>query len=399
MAIFRNYKKAGTVKQQKEPVLSVEGQEKKHPFLLLSEYVPPPAVTGDLFLSLREAIPILDAAIYKLVRLTGGFQVKCKDKRYQKILDNFAKKVPSDSGSVSLESFIDSYFEGLLTYGTAVAEMVLDEDDTVAYLYNAPRKDYLLARSKQDFKRTDVLLNDGADGIRLPRQENFISTALNAKPGSVYGTSLLEGLPFISSVLLRIYESIGKNWERVGNVRFAVTYKPPEDLGGKAFAKERAMQIANEWSNAMRSREVRDFVSVGDVQIKAIGADNPILDSEIPVRQMLEEIVAKLGLPPFILGLSWSTTERMAAEQEDILTTELEHYRRVLTPVIERICKTHLRAFGYTGELVILWNDITLEDTLEKATVRHLDAQTREILETLPEGEGERKEESHAEKL
>ena len=57
--------------------------------------------------------------------------------------------------------------------------------------------------------------------------------------------------------------------------------------------------------------------------IKVIGADNQVLDSQVPVRQMLEQIVAKLGVPPFLLGLSWSTTERMSAQQADLLTSEL----------------------------------------------------------------------------
>ena len=49
-------------------------------------------------------------------------------------------------------------------------------------------------------------------------------------------------------------------------------------------------------------------VAVGDVEIKVIGGEAPILDSETPVRQILEQLVAKTGLPPFLLGLNWSTT-------------------------------------------------------------------------------------------
>ena len=72
--------------------------------------------------------------------------------------------------------------------------------------------------------------------------------------------------------------------------------------------------MASQWADTMReSGQVKDFVAVGDVDIKVIGADNQALDTQVPVRQMLEQIVAKLGLPPFILGLSWSTTERMSA--------------------------------------------------------------------------------------
>ena len=69
-----------------------------------------------------------------------------------------------------------------------------------------------------------------------------------------------------------------------------------------------------------RSGSVRDFVAVGDVDIQVIGADAPVLDSEVPVRQILEQVVAKTGIPPFMLGLSWSSTERMSSQQADMLT-------------------------------------------------------------------------------
>ena len=65
-----------------------------------------------------------------------------------------------------------------------------------------------------------------------------------------------------------------------------------------------------------RSGSVRDFVAVGDVDIKVIGADNQVLDSQVPVRQILEQLVARTGIPPFMLGLSWSSTERMSTQQK-----------------------------------------------------------------------------------
>ena len=127
---------------------------------------------------------------------------------------------------------------------------------------------------------------------------------------------MLRSMPYLTGLLLKIYDAMGKNWERCGNVRFAVVYKPQDGEMDRAAAQERAEQIAAEWSRAMqegRNGSVRDFVSVGDVSIRAIGADNQILDSETPVRQILEQLVAKTGLPPFLLGLSWSSTERMSA--------------------------------------------------------------------------------------
>ena len=75
----------------------------------------------------------------------------------------------------------------------------------------------------------------------------------------------MSGLPFVSSILLRIFGSVKTNWERVGDVRFAVTYNPPN---GEGFSKDDAKIIADEWRKAMRSQSVCDFVSVGDVSIR-----------------------------------------------------------------------------------------------------------------------------------
>ena len=116
--------------------------------------------------------------------------------------------------------------------------------------------------------------------------------------------------------------------------------------------------MAQEWQRAMRSSQVSDFVAVGDVSIQAIGADNQILDSEVPVRQMLEQIVAKLGVPPFLLGLSWSSTERMSSQQADMLTSELDAYRRVLTPVIRKYSGPHAADPRATGRSARQWEEI-----------------------------------------
>jgi hypothetical protein len=147
----------------------------------------------------------------------------------------------------------------------------------------------------------------------------------------------------------------------------------------RAYAKERATQIATEWANAMNGSSVKDFVAVGDVQIKVIGADNQILDSEIPVKQLLEQIVSKLSIPPFMLGLSWSTTERMSSQQADALTTELFAYRRILTPVIEKICNMYLRLCGNSSGIDVIWDDITLQDSVEEARAELYRAQAKSL--------------------
>ena len=333
----------------------------------------------ELYKMLREAIPIIDTAIYKLVRLTGGFSVETVNGKNQSELENFVKNVSVGSGGVGLQQFINSYFEQLLTYGTALGEIITDGNN-ISSLYNVPVKNINLKRNPKNFNEILVCQPDSINGTPIKYQNLTFYSALNPDPDSIMGNSILKGLPFVSSILLKIYESIGQNWERAGNLRYAVTYNPGSDMLDRAYAKERAMQIAKEWSNAMESGSVKDFVAVGDVQIKVIGADNQILNSEIPVRQMLEQIVAKLAIPPFMLGLCWSTTERMSSQQADALTTELEAYRRILTPVIEKICSFFLRLQGNSSGVNVIWNDITLQDEVEQAKARLYNAQAQNLI-------------------
>ena len=170
------------------------------------------------------------------------------------------------------------------------------------------------------------------------------------------------------------------------DIRYAVTYRPGNDPSELAYAGDRARAIAKEWSEGMqaaRHGEIRDFVSVGDVDIKVIGAEGQMPSTEIPVRQLLEQLIAKLSVPPFLLGLNWSSTERMSAQQADILTSELAYYRRLLEPVIRRIAQTFLRLNGSAAEVEVVWDHINLQDEVELAQARLHNAQAAEIEQRL----------------
>lgn len=349
-------------------------------FGMLDDYVPLGIPQIKLYYALREAVPVIDAAVFKTVRLTGGFTVECTDPSAQREIRRFIEDVPVGGNRMGLNSFVSSYLEQLITCGTAVGEIITDTQGTPRALFNSPLDDITLKRSRNGVD-IDIFTGSGIDLQRVPRPEMCLLSVLDPDPGALTGNSMLKGLPFISSVLLKIFESIGANWERVGNLRFAVTYNPKNDALDRAYAKDRALQVAKEWGEAMQSGgEIRDFVAVGDVQIKVIGADNQILDSEVPVRQLLEQIVAKTGLPPFMLGLSWSSTERMSSQQADVLTSELEAYRRILTPVIRKICTVFLRSKGYICDPQVVWDDITLQDEVEESKAALYRAQAQKIL-------------------
>lgn len=348
------------------------------PFGFVNGYNPAAVCQPELYRALREAVPIIDIAIKKLVRLTGGFTVKSKNGRDQRLLDEFVNGVNIGIGT-GLSEFTDIYFEQLLTYGMAAGEMVLGADGNIGALYNVPAEDIALKRNPANFSEILICRREAGGEMPIKYQELAVYSLLNPDAGSIEGNSVLKGLPFVSSILLKIYNSIGQNWERAGNIRYAVTYNPGSDMLDRAYAQERAMQIAREWSSAMEAGSIKDFVAVGDVQIKVIGADNQILDSSVPVRQMLEQIVAKLGVPPFMLGMSWSTTERMSSQQADALTTELTAYRRLLTPMLQKICSMFLRLHGNSGGAEIIWDEIMLQDAVEDARAQLYLAQAKQM--------------------
>lgn len=366
-------------------VQTAESRYRRHPFGVLSDYSAD-CVQYRLFETLRESVPLIDGALDKIVRLTGDFDVKCKSRVAQSALRQFLKNVKVGVNGRGIACFINSYLNQLLTYGTAVGEIVPYSDKSgIAALYNASLDSVELKCGDSPLDLLICSRSGVGEAVPVKNPSLILHTALNPAPGKAYGRSILRGLPFVSDILLKIFNAIGENWERVGNIRFAVSCS-----SDGANAKERAQQIARQWSLAMSDKEqTRDFVSVGDVSIKVIGADNQILDSEVPVRQLLEQIVAKLSVPPFLLGLSWSSTERMASQQCDILTSELEWYRTLITPVIDKICRTFLRMSGFEDSVEIEWSNINLQDETELAQARLWRAQALEIEQRIKEGEVE----------
>ena len=277
--------------------------------------------------------------------------------------------------------------DSLLLYGRSVGELVIDRGHLKAVCWG----DVTQLQVVEGANPLEVELwgpdSKGHMGP-LPYQHLLLFSTLNPEAAHPYGVSLFRGMPFLADILMKIYAAIGTNWERAGNVRYSVICKNGENMD-PSMAQERGKQVAQEWSRAMEDAKngtVRDFVAVGDVQIKVIGSDAPILDSQIPVRQILEQLVAKTGLPPFLLGLNWSTTERMSTQQADILTSELWALRRTVEPILRKICKTYLALEGLDDRVQIQWNDISLQDMTEEAKAELYKAQAMKYRAEANEG-------------
>lgn len=371
LGLFHSSKKAGKAETGAAAVQT--SMYSTHPFRRMNTCVPM-SFNNRIYSSLRESVPVIDTAICKIIRLCGGFRFETGNAGLDNEMNSFFNRINVGGNQTGIYAFVSAYLSDLLTYGSAVGEMIADDNGFYA-LYNGELEALEVKRAANHL---DVEFYNGNE--RLPNQELILFSALNPEPGKILGTSLLRGLPFISDILLTVYNTIGENWSHAGNLRYAVTYKPQNDGADNGSAKERAEQMAEAWRDAMSSKDtVKDFVAVGDVSVKVIGADSAVLDSEVPVRQLLEQIIAKTGLPPYMFGFSWSTTERMSAQQADALTTELEAYRRILDPVLLKIGRKYLEVNGIAENAEIVWDTITMQDETEAARARLYDAQAEKI--------------------
>ena len=347
-----------------------------HPFGLLRSFTPLGGHEEQIYRQMRQALPVLDAAVGKLVRLSGGFSVACKNPQVQQKLEAFLSTVPCGRGQTGIDSFLTAYIDSLLTYGRAIGEMVVANGKLRAVCWGDVTA--LEIQEGENVLDTVICGMDERGMMRpLPYQHLLLFTTMNPEPENPYGVSIFRGMPFLAEILLKIYNTIGTNWDRAGNIRYSIICKGGENMD-PAVVQERGRQVAAEWAKAMedgKNGTVRDFVAVGDVEIKVIGGEAPILDSEVPVRQILEQLVARTGLPPFLLGLNWSTTERMSTQQADLLTSELWALRRTVEPAVAKICRTFLALEGLDPRVEILWNDISLQDITEEAKAELYQAQ------------------------
>ena len=79
----------------------------RHPFGMLRDYVPMRTGEFQLYREVREAVPLVDAAIYKLIRLSGGVTAVCGDRAAERELRDFLRTVPAGRGQFGINAFMD----------------------------------------------------------------------------------------------------------------------------------------------------------------------------------------------------------------------------------------------------------------------------------------------------
>lgn len=105
--------------------------------------------------------------------------------------------------------------------------------------------------------------------------------------------------------------------------------------------------------------------------------------SEVPCEEAQEYCIScDYGtVNPFSLGLwaRYGSKWYRKDQQADILTSEIDSYRREITPVIRSICSLWLRLNGFGCDFDVEWDNVTLQDITEIAKSGLYEAQSEKI--------------------
>jgi len=194
---MRIFGKENKKKNDGIPVMQTASRENSHPFLDINRYTPLTNSEYSLYSSLREAVPIVDAALDKIVRLVGEFRIKCINKNVEQQMNDFIQVVKSGGCNKGMATFFSVYLNQLLTFGTAVGEIVLSGDGREIYsLVNVPLRKIELTYAEN--KIDTLVCLSGADSKKKDTALSGAAACFNAKSrtGQLEGDFIAERTAF-----------------------------------------------------------------------------------------------------------------------------------------------------------------------------------------------------------
>jgi len=340
----------------------------------------PRKVNGMIYEIMRESIPYIDAAFDRLIDLDGVLTVTGNSAYLKSEVQDFVDNVQFGDLQKGLHAFQASWTGETLEQGFALAEYVADADRTgIARLTVADSKTIL-------FKRKDdqlIVCQRDYAGERELNMSNILYYAVNTENTNPYGIPMMRSCESVSDTFTKIQHSLRKNWERFGDPSYSLVYKTnnKSDIESRVDKLRKSLATALSAKTSGKSADFVHGIGVNDaLEIKIIGSDNQILELEIPVRVTVEQIISKTGLPPWMLGLNWSTTERQASAQLAVLRAGIIARQVPKLALLKRIVAAHLQLRGRTwnpGDWDLSFVSVNMEDIEKLARANFLDAQAQ----------------------
>jgi len=336
-----------------------------------------------LFRTIRESIPFANVAILKRIKLIGNFEIETYGNKalLEKITD-FKKNVQVNSYARGINSFIADTTDSTFTTGFGVGEIIPTKSMTDIWGLKTARTEDIRFIKHEDRLILGTRDENGFKVIPFEQQNLITYLAFDQRDGHPQGYSILQSLPFVAQIFLRMEKAWENKTWRVGSPTFVITV-----TGGKGQTAQEANDTKDEIKNALqgtmqvkKTGQESDIAGAvaegGKVDISTLGADGEVITDEVPVRTIEEQIIAQLELAPYMLGVAWSTTERMSQHQSDMIVSNVKWERDRLEYIIRQVIDTFLILTGDIGaKWDMRWNDVNLLDEKERAMAGFLDAQ------------------------
>jgi hypothetical protein len=342
-------------------------------------YLPQP-INPQVFDTMRQAIPIIDTALDKLSKLTGNPIVTWESEKIQTEWDLWAESVRVAPISQSLGTWQNGHESRTLLYGTCASNIVIARDGRdVAGLKYIPYATLKLRLNPDD--DMDVIVAQQQGGIEpvILDRDFIVLNSHEPQDKSIFGRSLFANCPFIAELPIIMLHAEKSLWTRQGCPPNVITVEiepdsmdPGSELDFQQQVNAYLDDIEKNWTDAQNSRnttgEVKDFFGAGKFTIKTVGSDLKEIEFNIPYRAAIEQIIGVTHLPPFMLGMHWSTTERLSEEQAQSLERIVTDYQADFKPGIAQIADWWARCRGYANaDREITWPTMDIRDRVELA--------------------------------
>ena len=281
-----------------------------------------------------------------------------------------------------LKAWLPDHLRQSLSYGYGVGEWVATpQRNGVERLWSYDSRAFGI---KSDAAGALSIYQSGTLEFERPLNPDTVLYTVHRPEGAgPYGTSLYIACPTFAQAVLDITHAVRQTWRRTGTPNFHVnwqandptTFQDPD--GSIGAAVKAAMESG--WNEAMRSAAIdgvtKDFFSTGNVTVTATAKDMEVMECQLDLRCMLEELIAATGIPPFLFGLSWSTTERMSGVQADLFATTIDCLRWMAEPALRQVINAHIKLSGLrVPSYTLEWGNMSLLDLEATSRAAQMDA-------------------------
>lgn len=364
---------------------------------------------------LREAVPVIDAGIDRKIWLLGLVEFEGENAKLVDEITDWAANVAVNGVGIGLQSFFNNLANEVFEQGFNVCEYVMDKSgrDVVELVVADSKQIHFVKDAKGGYEMyyrplpsasayfTDPVgqvgqliagswnaagwfAGMGLNDIRLnPANKLYFSRANeNQDP---HGTSIMRSLPFVGKLVATIENTQLSVFERFGDPMYHIHYAAGAGRLATGELEKRQSEIRNDFNTvlaAKRAGQSGDLVTAapgdGNVGIKVIGQDGQVIEMEVPMRHCLEMVCAKFGLAPWMLALHYSTTERLAEQEVDMMLMDAAIQKASYVPRLTELVRVMLRARGRTwkpGDWNLVLRSPHLHDIMKVAQANFLNAQ------------------------